>query len=413
MNENQTKTILLLQQQLPNPFDSSSINKPGNSTHIPDMELEKSIEFIKNLSLNFRNSEISTNQTQLPKITRSKKIEKLRIKVDPLQQKKWSQLKNQRSQVNIQCINIQKNTFKFKLKKTCFKNDDRFSCEETTDLSDQSVSKNVAFDFLLPESSGCFSLMELLNYKAHFDKSAYLKNVNLEYLKQHATMTAKSRATLINWMLLVHHKFKLGYQTFFTGVNIVDLYCSQVVVESGQFQLLAVTALFMASKFEEVKQLKLCKFLMISENQFSSEQIIYLEGEIMRTINFQISTSSPLQLLEIEAAIQCLPTSTIQLAKLLLISSCFDLRMSYFGTEKMVESAIDLAKLIQAKKNSPFFCENWDFESLFGLNFALAGSYDNVCVRNLFLIVVNLEKAGLFAIRKLFLDLTVSNLEHK
>ena len=60
------------------------------------------------------------------------------------------------------------------------------------------------------------------------------------------------RATLISWLVEVHLKFKLMPETLYIAVNILDRYCEKQVVSREDFQLVGVTALFIAAKYEEV-----------------------------------------------------------------------------------------------------------------------------------------------------------------
>ena len=247
-----------------------------------------------------------------------------------------------------------------------------------------------------------FSKFELSQFLSCFNVKSFYGKVNPEYLiEKQSKMTQKSRAFLINWMLLIHQKFCLQTQTIFTAINIFDAYCSKISVLFEQFQLLALTALFSAAKFEEVKPPKLTKFLTIAENQFSACEVINFEAEVMTEIGFKVSSDSPFQLLEIMAEFSGMSHFLLKTALGFLISSCFDLRMYYFGIEEIVESSILLAKRID-KCSRVFVDHETDFGSKFSLNFCLAGEKNSMCMKNMSLIVMNLERAGLFAIRKAF-----------
>ena len=60
------------------------------------------------------------------------------------------------------------------------------------------------------------------------------------------------RAILIDWLVEVHMKFRLVPETLYLCVNIIDRYCSIQEVRRSQLQLVGVTALFLACKYEEI-----------------------------------------------------------------------------------------------------------------------------------------------------------------
>jgi cyclin B len=62
------------------------------------------------------------------------------------------------------------------------------------------------------------------------------------------------RLILVDWLVDVHRKFKLRSTTLFMAINILDRYM-QITSESipkSKFQLLGITSLFIASKYEEI-----------------------------------------------------------------------------------------------------------------------------------------------------------------
>jgi hypothetical protein len=53
-------------------------------------------------------------------------------------------------------------------------------------------------------------------------------------------------------MISVHLKFKLKEETLFLAINIIDRFLSQQTITKDKFQLIATTALFIATKYEEI-----------------------------------------------------------------------------------------------------------------------------------------------------------------
>ena len=73
---------------------------------------------------------------------------------------------------------------------------------------------------------------------------------NLTNLKDHCPqLTNKMRGTLVSWLVEVHLKFELQVQTLYVAVNIIDRFCEKQNVTRENFQLLGITALFIAAKY--------------------------------------------------------------------------------------------------------------------------------------------------------------------
>jgi hypothetical protein len=60
------------------------------------------------------------------------------------------------------------------------------------------------------------------------------------------------RTTLIDWLLQVHLRYHMLPETLWIAVNIVDRFLSLRVVSLIKLQLVGVTAMFVAAKYEEI-----------------------------------------------------------------------------------------------------------------------------------------------------------------
>lgn len=57
---------------------------------------------------------------------------------------------------------------------------------------------------------------------------------------------------LIDWMIDVHRKFKLLPETLYVAVSTIDRYLAKVPIKKQQMHLLGITALLIATKYEEI-----------------------------------------------------------------------------------------------------------------------------------------------------------------
>ncbi len=56
----------------------------------------------------------------------------------------------------------------------------------------------------------------------------------------------------IDWLVDIHAKFRLLPETLYLAVNIIDRFLSRRTISLSKLQLIGVTAMFIASKYEEV-----------------------------------------------------------------------------------------------------------------------------------------------------------------
>ena len=81
------------------------------------------------------------------------------------------------------------------------------------------------------------------------------------------------RAILIDWLIDVHSKFKLIPATLFLTVNLIDRFLSMHSMIRQQLQLLGISSMLLASKYEEIYAPETKDFVYISDNAYSKEDL--------------------------------------------------------------------------------------------------------------------------------------------
>mmetsp|Transcript_28634 Transcript_28634/g.31804 ORF Transcript_28634/g.31804 Transcript_28634/m.31804 type:complete len:365 (+) Transcript_28634:44-1138(+) len=100
------------------------------------------------------------------------------------------------------------------------------------------------------------------------------------------------RAILVDWLVEVAEEYKLRRQTLFLAVHYVDRYTALRTVERSDLQLIGITCMFIASKYEEIHPPPVDEFVYISDNTYTREQIITMETEILVTLKFELTIST-------------------------------------------------------------------------------------------------------------------------
>ena len=86
------------------------------------------------------------------------------------------------------------------------------------------------------------------------------------------------RGILIDWLVNVHLKFKLLPDTLYIAVNLIDRFIERKHVLREELQLVGSSAMFIASKYEEIYPPELNDFVFNCDNLYTKEQILDMES---------------------------------------------------------------------------------------------------------------------------------------
>lgn len=73
-----------------------------------------------------------------------------------------------------------------------------------------------------------------------------------DYMDSQPEINEKMRAILIDWLIQVHHKFELSPETLYLTINIIDRYLASKTTSRRELQLVGMSAMLIASKYEEI-----------------------------------------------------------------------------------------------------------------------------------------------------------------
>ena len=96
------------------------------------------------------------------------------------------------------------------------------------------------------------------------------------------------RAILIDWLVEVHLKFKLQHPTLWLSVNILDRYLNKEIIHRNQLQLVGVTALLIAAKFEEIYPPEVRDCVYITDNAYDADDVLEMENSILVSLNYDL-----------------------------------------------------------------------------------------------------------------------------
>ena len=102
----------------------------------------------------------------------------------------------------------------------------------------------------------------------------------------------KNRSIIFHWLVKNNNKWKLRDDTIFMAMNIMDRYVSKFKSKNSEFQLIAISSYFIASKYEDIYPPYLDELCQICNYIYSNEDIIKKEYEILVGLNFDILYNS-------------------------------------------------------------------------------------------------------------------------
>ena len=123
--------------------------------------------------------------------------------------------------------------------------------------------------------------------------------VNPNYMSIIQTnINEKMRAILIDWLIDVHLKFNLLSETLFLTINIIDRYLEKKTINRNYLQLVGVTSLLIACKYEEIYPPETKALVYITDNAYEQKELIDMEVDILKTLNFDVTIVSIVKYIE-------------------------------------------------------------------------------------------------------------------
>jgi len=125
------------------------------------------------------------------------------------------------------------------------------------------------------------------------------KRINPNYMLNQNDINEKMRMILIDWLVEVHLKFKLLPETLFLTINFIDRYLQNNQTPRDKLQLIAVSSLLIACKYEEIYPPEISSFVYITDNAYKKEDILDYEIKILGDLEYDLTYPTPLRFLEI------------------------------------------------------------------------------------------------------------------
>lgn len=163
-------------------------------------------------------------------------------------------------------------------------------------------------------------------------------------------VTWRMRSVLVDWVIEIHYLFQLLPETLFLAVNIIDRFLSLRTVVLGKLQLVGITALFIAAKFEEMSVPTMQDFLFMTDNAVRDDELIKAERFILQVLDFHLCYPNPTNFLRRVCTdeLKC-DIHTRTLAKYFMEIACVDHHFINTRPSKVAAASLWLSRKMLAK----------------------------------------------------------------
>ncbi|KAK5935827.1 hypothetical protein CgunFtcFv8_021146 [Champsocephalus gunnari] len=163
---------------------------------------------------------------------------------------------------------------------------------------------------------------------------------------QHYEITERMRALLVDWLVQVHSRFQLLQETLYLTVAVMDRFLQVQPVSRRKLQLVGVTAMLVACKYEEMYAPEVADFAYITDNAFTKAQILVMEQLILRALNFELGRPLPLHFLRRASKVGNSDVERHTLAKYLMELTLLDYNMVHYRPSEIAAAALALSQLL-------------------------------------------------------------------
>ncbi|KAJ3440054.1 cyclin-a2-4 [Anaeramoeba flamelloides] len=226
----------------------------------------------------------------------------------------------------------------------------------------------------------------------------------VDFLSVQRKVNETMRGVLFDWFSEVHLKFKLKTEVLYLTCKIMDKFLSKKNVPVSKLQLAGITAMLIASKYEEIYPPEVDDFVYITSNSYTREEILKMESLMLNVLHFRVTFASPYFFIQRYIKAAGVGMKMAQYLKLKLLSNYLleltlpRIKMIKYRPSQLASAAVYLALVtlktdpktkLTSKMKSFFWTDTLQYYTKYKLTDILE------CVRDLWKISVQVGSADL------------------
>ncbi|KAL5657852.1 hypothetical protein ACJX0J_031015, partial [Zea mays] len=150
--------------------------------------------------------------------------------------------------------------------------------------------KKDPYDIDAPDSCNELAVVEYVEDIYRFYKSTEGTCRPLSsYMSSQAEISERMRAILIDWIIEVQYRLTLMPETLYLTVYIIDQYLSMESVPRKELQLVGISAMLIASKYEEIWAPLVKDLMCLCDNAFTRDQVLTKEKAILDRLHWNLT----------------------------------------------------------------------------------------------------------------------------
>jgi hypothetical protein len=174
------------------------------------------------------------------------------------------------------------------------------------------------------------------------------QHLNAGYMEMQTDLTPQMRTILVDWLVDVVQEYALSDETLHLAVHYIDNFLALLPVQRSKMQLVGITCMFIAAKFEERSPPSIHEFVYITDTAYDRNELLQMEGLILSTLRFNLTfITSACFLKRFHALMDSHSEAHIDLARYLLELSLQDLKCLNYLPSVLAASAICLATVFR------------------------------------------------------------------
>ena len=180
---------------------------------------------------------------------------------------------------------------------------------------------------------------DIYSYMRHLETSLPIEKRYLDGTE----LNGRMRGILVDWLVQVHLRFHLLQETLYLAVDIIDRFLQVQEVSKSKLQLVGVTAMLLASKYEEMYAPEINDFVYITDNAYTKSDIRKMECLILKKLDFNLGRPLPLHFLRRNSKAGEVDANKHTLAKYLMELTIVDYDLVHCTPSQIAAAALCLS----------------------------------------------------------------------
>ncbi|XP_076925073.1 G2/mitotic-specific cyclin C13-1-like [Bidens hawaiensis] len=129
---------------------------------------------------------------------------------------------------------------------------------------------------------------DIYDYLHNMEKEAS-RRPKADYIeKVQKDVGVNMRGVLVDWLVEVAEEYKLLSDTLYLTVSYIDRFLSVNVLNRKRLQLLGVSSMLIASKYEEISPPHTEDFCYITDNTYTKQEVVRMEADVLKALKFEM-----------------------------------------------------------------------------------------------------------------------------